>query len=91
VSCLGWGHHALAPLSFRAASYAGVFTLLPLVTGKHRAHHGRILAEAAKLAGAGRLTPRLDARRYTLASADGAHDAIRNRRADGKVVIEIGS
>ena len=30
VSCLGWGTHALAPLSFRAASYSGVFTLLPL-------------------------------------------------------------
>jgi NADPH2:quinone reductase len=91
VSCLGWGHHALAPLSFRAASYAGVFTLLPLLTGRYRAHHGRILAEAAKLAEAGSLTPRLDARRYTLETADDAHDAIRNRRADGKVVIEIGS
>ena len=30
VSALGWGTHALAPLSFRAASYSGVFTLLPL-------------------------------------------------------------
>ena len=29
VSCLGWGTHALAPLSFRAATYSGVFTLLP--------------------------------------------------------------
>src|SRR6266436_3711767 len=27
VSALGWGTHALAPLSFRAASYSGVFTL----------------------------------------------------------------
>ena len=31
VSCLGWGTHALAPLSFRAATYSGVFTLLPLL------------------------------------------------------------
>jgi NADPH2:quinone reductase len=28
VSALGWGTHALAPLSFRAATYSGVFTLL---------------------------------------------------------------
>ncbi len=25
VSCLGWGTHSLGPLSFRAASYSGVF------------------------------------------------------------------
>ena len=31
VSALGWGTHALAPLSFRAATYSGVFTLLPLL------------------------------------------------------------
>jgi NADPH2:quinone reductase len=44
VSCLGWGSHSLAPLSFRGATYSGVFTLLPLITGEHRAHHGKILA-----------------------------------------------
>jgi NADPH:quinone reductase len=27
VSILGWGTHSLAPLSFRGASYSGVFTL----------------------------------------------------------------
>jgi NADPH2:quinone reductase len=34
VSCLGWGTHALGPLSFRAATCSGVFTLLPLLTGE---------------------------------------------------------
>jgi NADPH:quinone reductase-like Zn-dependent oxidoreductase len=43
VSALGWGTHALAPLSFRAATYSGVFTLRPLLTGEGRAHHGEIL------------------------------------------------
>jgi NADPH2:quinone reductase len=43
VSALGWGTHALAPLSFKSASYAGVFTLLPLLTGEGREHHGAIL------------------------------------------------
>jgi hypothetical protein len=33
VSILGWGKHSLAPLSFRGATYSGVFTLLPLLTG----------------------------------------------------------
>lgn len=40
VSCLGWGTHALAPLSFRAATYSGVFTLLALLAGKGRARQG---------------------------------------------------
>ncbi|WP_374369886.1 zinc-dependent alcohol dehydrogenase family protein [Dongia sp.] len=89
VSCLGWGTHALAPLSFRAASYSGVFTLLPLLTGKGRTHHGEILEAATKLAEAGQLMPRLDPTRYTLAQADAAHEALRNRLARGKVVVEI--
>ena len=33
VSCLGWSTHSLAPLSFRGATYSGVFTLMPLLTG----------------------------------------------------------
>ena len=65
VSALGWGTHALAPLSFRAASYSGVFTLLPILTGEGRAHHGEILREAAKLCEAGKIVPKLDPRRFT--------------------------
>jgi len=42
LSSLGGGAHSLAPLSFRGATYSGVFTLLPLITGENRAHHGEI-------------------------------------------------
>ncbi|MGB8771557.1 MAG: zinc-dependent alcohol dehydrogenase family protein [Candidatus Korobacteraceae bacterium] len=49
VSALGWGTHSLAPLSFRGATYSGVFTLLPLITGENRSHHGKILTEAMSL------------------------------------------
>ncbi len=59
VSCLGWGTHSLAPLSFRAGTYSGVFTLMPLLTGIGRAHHGDILRQAAKLAEQGKLKPLL--------------------------------
>jgi NADPH:quinone reductase-like Zn-dependent oxidoreductase len=89
VSCLGWGTHALAPLSFRAATYSGVFTLLPLLTGEGRAHHGEILREATRLVEAGRLTPRLDARRFTLDTVADAHAAITSQSARGKLVVEI--
>jgi NADPH2:quinone reductase len=89
VSCLGWGTHSLAPLSFRAASYSGVFTLLPMLTGQGRAHHGQILREATRLSEAGKIAPRLDPRRYTLDSVADAHRAIEDRSAAGKIVIDI--
>ncbi|MGI4745650.1 MAG: zinc-dependent alcohol dehydrogenase family protein [Janthinobacterium lividum] len=89
VSALGWGTHALAPLSFRAATYSGVFTLLPLLTGDGRVHHGEILREAARLAEAGRLTPKVDPGRFTLATVDEAYAALAGRNTDGKLVIDI--
>ncbi|MBB3394039.1 MULTISPECIES: zinc-dependent alcohol dehydrogenase family protein [unclassified Rhizobium] len=89
VSALGWGTHALAPLSFKAATYSGVFTLLPLLTGEGRSHHGEILREVGKLVEAGRLMPRLDARRFGLSDVAEAHALIENRQANGKLVVEI--
>jgi NADPH:quinone reductase-like Zn-dependent oxidoreductase len=91
VSALGWGTHALAPLSFRAASYSGVFTLLPILTGEGRAHHGEILREATKLVEAGKIVPRLDPRRFGLDTIRQAHAAIESGTAAGKIVVDIGS
>jgi len=87
VTALGWGTHALAPLSFKGASYSGVFTLLPLLTGEGRAHHGDILAKAAALADAGKLRPRLDPRQFTWADIEDAHAAVAGGTARGKVVV----
>jgi NADPH2:quinone reductase len=85
VSALGWGTHALAPLSFRAATYSGVFTLLPLLSGKGRAAHGAILKEAARLVDAGKLKVQLQGVRFTLEQANAAHAAV----GAGKVVVDI--
>ncbi|HEY4090755.1 MAG TPA: zinc-dependent alcohol dehydrogenase family protein [Luteibacter sp.] len=89
VSSLGWGTHALAPLSFRAATYSGVFTLMPLLTGKGREHHGAIMAEATKLADAGKLRPVLSAQRFALADGNAALDLVESGRAGGKVVVTV--
>jgi NADPH:quinone reductase len=89
VSCLGWGTHALAPLSFRAATYSGVFSLLPMLTGQGRAHHGEILREATRLAEAGNIVPRVDPRRFDLESVAEAHGAVEQRTTAGKVVIDV--
>jgi NADPH:quinone reductase-like Zn-dependent oxidoreductase len=89
VSCLGWGQHSLAPLSFRGATYSGVFTLLPLLTGKGREHHGEILREAAQLIEAGQLKPLLDPRQFTLQTAEAAHELLVSGAAHGRLVVEI--
>ncbi|MBB3146881.1 NADPH:quinone reductase-like Zn-dependent oxidoreductase [Phyllobacterium trifolii] len=89
VSALGWGTHALAPLSFRAATYSGVFTLLPILSGEGRQHHGDILREAAKLVEAGKILPNVDPTRFNLKTAAHAHAAVELKSATGKVVIDV--
>ena len=89
LSILGWGTHKLAPLSFRAATYSGVFTLLPMLTGAHRAHHGEILTQASRLVEAGLLLPRLDACRFNFATALQAHERVEQGKANGKVVVDV--
>jgi NADPH:quinone reductase-like Zn-dependent oxidoreductase len=89
VSTLGWGSHSLAPLSFRAATYSGVFSLLPFLTGEGRAHHGEILRQAATLTEQGKLRPQLDVRRFTLSSVADAHALLEARQSTGKLVIDV--
>ena len=91
VSILGWGKHSLAPLSFRGATYSGVFTLLPLLSGRGRAHHGEILAQAAALADAGQLTPMVDPAPYYLETVADAHRAVESGGSSGKVVVRVGA
>src|SRR5215469_7443443 len=88
LSSLGWGSHSLAPLSFRGATYSGIFTLLPLLTEEGRAHHGEILREAAALVQAGMLKPLLNEKSFSTAEINAAH-ALVERGALGKVVVEI--
>ncbi len=88
VSALGWGSHALAPLSFRAGTYSGVFTLLPLLTGEGRAHHGAILAQAAAMIEAGKIALRVDPRAFALDDVERAHEAVRAGGA-GKIVVSV--
>lgn len=88
VSCLGWTTHSLAPLSFRAATYSGVFTLLPLLTGEGRAHHGEILSAAAALAETGQLRPLLNARSFNFDEIEAAYESVAAGTV-GKTVVTI--
>jgi len=88
VSCLGWSTHSLAPLSFRGATYSGVFTLMPLLTGFGQEHHGEILQQAAALADDGKLRPLMNKERFGAADIGAAH-ALVEAGALGKVVVDL--
>jgi NADPH2:quinone reductase len=88
VSAQGYGTHSLAPLSFRGATYSGVFTLLPLLTGIGRANHGKILRRAAALADASTLKPLLNDRTFSPADIVAAHELVAAGSL-GKVVVDI--
>jgi NADPH2:quinone reductase len=89
VSILGWGNHVLAPLSFRGATYSGVFTLYPLISGKNRAQHGEILRKATEMAENEALKPMIDKENYTLETIQAAYNAITNGKTKGKVVVAV--
>lgn len=89
ISILCWGNHSLAPLSFRSASYSGVFTLWPLLSGKDRAHQGEILRHASRLIGEGKIRVELDPRRFQPEQIDAAYDLIEAGTTRGKVVVEF--
>jgi NADPH:quinone reductase len=88
VSKLGWGPHSLAPLSFRAATYFGVFTLLPLLTGVGRSSHVYILHRAAQLAEQHQLKPLLAEEQFGPDDIARAYDAVA-KGSEGKVVLEL--
>lgn len=89
VSALGWGTHALAPLSLREATYSGVFTLYPLLSGQQRSHHGEMLEQATRLAIAGKLKPRVDPRHFDLHTAAAGFEALVDASARSKIVVDI--
>ena len=88
LSCLGWSTHSLAPLSFRGATYSGVFTLFPMLSGIGLEHHGEILTRAAALADEGKLKPLLNALHFSTSDIDAAYGAVESGSL-GKVVVDI--
>ncbi len=89
TSCAAFGNHNLASSSLRCATLSGVFVLLPMLTGNRRSHHGDVLKIATRLVEEGKLCPIVDPRHFTLDQAIEAHDAVQDRSANIKVVIDV--
>lgn len=87
LSCLGWGSHSLAPLSFKSATYSGVFTLVPLQENSGRSNHGFIVSQASSMLLRGLLKVRRDLRVFDLERSEDAHEYLSQKMNCGKVCI----
>lgn len=78
----------LTPVHMRALGFHAVFMLLPLLTGRGRAHHGEILRRLARLVDTGRVRPLIDPERFTSATIAAAHRKLEAGTAVGKLVVD---
>lgn len=76
ASCVGFGTHNLASISFRGASFHGIFVLLPLLKGSGRNHHGEILNKITTMIEKEELKPILDPRIFKFDDALSAYEAV---------------
>jgi NADPH2:quinone reductase len=83
------GSHDLSPLHAKALTLHVVFMLLPLVGAAAEPDYAAVLREVANLADAGRLTPLLDERAFSLARTAEAHSLVESGKAVGKVVVDV--
>lgn len=91
ISCAAWQDHNLSSVLGSSLDLIGIFMLLPMLTGQHLKHHGRILSKVAKLADAGKLRPVLDPLQFSLKDVTAAHAHLESGKAIGKIVIDITS
>jgi len=89
VSCQSNSEQNLGPLHLKALTHSAVLMLLPLLTGKGRAHHGTILQKVAEMVDAGQLKPVIDETVFSLDTISDAHRRLQSGRAIGKVVVNI--
>lgn len=87
VTTVALGQHDLTAAHLRGLSVHVVFMLIPLLHGRDRAHHGRVLGEAARLVDAGALRPVVDPNRFSFQQVADAHRLMESGRHVGKIVL----
>lgn len=90
ICCQSNSTQDMTPVHLKGLTHAGVLMLIPLLSGRDRARHGRILEAVAALASAGLVTPLLDPARFALAEVAAAHRRWEAGEAVGKIVISVG-
>lgn len=81
------GNHDLSPLYLQGGSLHSVLMLLPMLTGRNRAHHGSILRKIAEIVDSGRMRPLIDERQFPFSQVAEAHRYLESGKALGKISL----
>ncbi len=88
ISIIGTNKHDLTPMHKKGLSLHLVFMLLPMLTGKGRAHHGFVLNNVAKLIDKGMIKPLIHEERFGFDKANEAHALFATNKHVGKIILE---
>lgn len=88
ISIVGTNKHDLSPMHMKGLSLHLVFMLLPMLTGKGRAHHNFILGEVAKWVDKGLVKPLIHKDKFSFNQANEAHALFAANKHIGKIVLE---
>lgn len=79
----------LSSAHFKGLSIHVVFMLIPMLHNYKREAHNKILIKLSEIVDAGKLTPVLDEKSFSLEEIGKAHDHLVSGRATGKIVVTI--
>lgn len=89
VSTVAMVNLDLSIAHFKGLSLHVVFMLIPMLHDINREEHAGILEQLSNIVEAGKLTPVLDEKSFSLSQAGKAHERLSSGKAMGKVVISI--
>jgi len=88
IGIVGTNQHDLTPMHMKGLSLHLVFMLLPMLTGKGRAHHKFILESIAKWIDEGLIEPLIHEEKFSFDQANEAHALFETNKHIGKIVLE---
>ena len=88
IGIVGANQHDLTPMHIKGLSLHLVFMLLPMLTGKGRAHHNFILESIAKWIDEGLIEPLIHKEKFSFDQANEAHALFATNKHIGKIVLE---
>ena len=91
VACIATGgNHDLTLMYARGISLHSVLMLIPLFTGLHREHYGRILFEIKKLVEEGKVKPLVHSEVFDWTQISKAHALLESGKNKGKIAVKVG-
>ena len=76
-------------IALKSLSFHSILMLIPLCHGINHESHGRILTEIAELVDAGKITPIIDERNFSIWEVAKAHDLLSSGKAVGKITLTV--